>query len=198
LPTIRLRPNDDVDEVEPEVSAAGENEFDAAPVNERCNKPAVEDIEGRARHPGTVERCEFLTVHFSGRHRKFPVMRLRRHVADVGHVVGLVGQHEAGLLARQHQAFVALGIAGVGLQNAVAAEDPEVSRPRHGFVRRSESEIDFPNAVVRLVIQQQEIDFRFLKPRHDDVLAKIDQLGEFDPQRLFVPLSRFTQTVQRD
>jgi hypothetical protein len=46
--------------------------------------------------------------------------------------------------------------------------------------RRSES--DFPNAVVRLVIQQQEIDLRFLERRHDDVLAKIDQLGEFDPQ----------------
>jgi hypothetical protein len=102
------------------------------------------------------------------------MMGLRGHVADIGHVVGLVCQHEAGLFTRQHQAFVARRAAGVVLQKAMAAEDPEVSRPRHGFVRRGEGEIDFLNAVVRLVIQQQEIDLRFLKPRHDDVLAKID------------------------
>ena len=125
-------------------------------------------------------------------------MGLRGHVADVGHVIGLVCQHEARVFARQHQPFVGLGIAGVGLQKPVAAEDPEVSRPRHGFVGRSESEIDFPNAVVRLVIKKQKIDFRFLEPRHYDVLAEIDQLGELDPQRLFVPLSRFTEAVKRD
>ena len=174
-PSVRLRPDDDVDEVEPEVSAAGEDEFDAAPVDERRDEPAVDDVEGCARHPGAVERCEFVAAHFAGRHRKFSVMRLRGHVADVGHVIGLVCQHEARLLARQHQPFVARRVARVGLQKAVAAQDPEVSRPRDGFIRRSESEIEFPNAVVRLVIKQQKIDLRFLEPRHYDVLAKIDQ-----------------------
>ena len=91
-------------------------------------------------------------------------------------------------------------MAGVGLQEAVAAKDPEglPAAGDAGFVRRSASEIDFPHAVVRLVIKRQKIDFRFLEPRHYDLLAKIDQLGEFDPQRLFIPLSRFTEAVQRD
>jgi hypothetical protein len=48
---------------------------------------------------------------------------------------------------------------------------------------RTESRIEFPNAVVRLVIEQQEIDLGRLEPRHHHVLAQIDQLGEFEPQR---------------
>ena len=135
LASVRLRPDDDVDEIEPEVSTAGEHEFDAAPVNERPNKAAVDDIEGGARHPGAVEGCEFLAAHFAGRHGEFSVVGLRGHMANIGNVVGFVGQHEAGLFARQHQAFVARRIAGVGLQKAVATEDPEVAGARRPSCR---------------------------------------------------------------
>ena len=84
------RPHDDVEEVEPEVSAAGENEFDAAPVDERRDEPAVDNVKRCARHPGAVERPEFLAAHLAARHHKLPVMGLRGHVPGVGHVVGLV------------------------------------------------------------------------------------------------------------
>jgi hypothetical protein len=47
-------------------------------------------------------------------------------------------------------------MASVGLQKAVAAEDPDVARPRDGFMRHTESRIEFPNAVVRFVIERQE------------------------------------------
>jgi hypothetical protein len=70
-------------------------------------------------------------------------------VADIGHVVGLVGQHEASLFAPQHQPLVARRIAGVGLQEAVAAEEPEIPWARNCHGR---SVIDFPVAVFRIVI----------------------------------------------
>jgi hypothetical protein len=198
LASVRLGPDNDVDEIEAEVATADEDEFDAAPVNERPDKAAVDDVECCARHPGAVECREFLAAHFAGRHGEFSVMRLRGHVANVGHVIGLVSQHEARLFARQHQAFVARRVPRVGLQKAVATQDPDVARPRDGPPCRNESRIGFPNAVVRLVIQQQEIDLRRLEPGDHDVLAQIDQLGEFDPQRLFVPLSRLAEAVERD
>jgi hypothetical protein len=69
-------------------------------------------------------------------------------VADVGHVVRFVGRHEAGLFARQHQPLVARGIARVGLQKVVAAQNPEVSTPRDGLVSRNWSRIEFTNDVV--------------------------------------------------
>jgi hypothetical protein len=198
LTSVRLRPDDDIDEVEPEVTTAGEDQLDAAPINERPDKPAVDDVERCARHPGAVERPEFLAVHFAGRHRELPVVGLRGHVADVRHVIGLVGQHEARLFARQHQAFVARRIARVGLQKVVPAQDPEVSRPRDGPPCRNESRIELPIVVVRLVIQQEEIDLRRLEPRDHNVFAQIDQLGEFNSQRLLVPLSRLAEAVERD
>jgi hypothetical protein len=46
LAGVRLRPDHDVDEIEPEVTTAGQDEFDAAPVNERPDKPTVYDVEG--------------------------------------------------------------------------------------------------------------------------------------------------------
>ena len=123
------------------------------------------------------------------------MMSLGSHVADIGHVVGLVGQHEASLFAPQHQPLIARRIAGVGLQEAVAAEEPEISRARN---RRRGSPIDFPVAIFRLVIEQQEIDFRRFEPRHHHVLTQVNQVGEFDLERLFVPLSGFAEAVERD
>ena len=110
----------------------------------------------------------------------------------------LVGQHEADPFARLHQPFVARRVTRVALQETVAAEEPKVSRPRDGRFGHCGSRIDFPGPVVRLVIEQQDIHFRRLEPRDHDALAKIDQLGEFDPQRLFVPPSRFAEAVERD
>lgn len=141
MTSVRLRPDDDVDEIEPEVATAGKDEFDAAPVNERPNEAAVDDVERCARHPGAVERREFLAAHFASRHRELPVMGLRGHVADVRHVIGLVSHHEARLFARQHQPFVARRVARVGLRKAVATQDPEVAPPRDGFIRHTESRI---------------------------------------------------------
>ncbi len=40
--------------------------------------------------------------------------------------------------------------------------------------------------------------FRRLEPRNHDVLAQVDQLGEFDLERLFVPLSGLAEAVERD
>jgi hypothetical protein len=52
--------------------------------------------------------------------------------------------------------FAARRVAGVDLKNAVAAL--EVYTPRGGFVRRSESRIEFRVVVVRFVIEPQEIN----------------------------------------
>ena len=62
------------------------------------------------------------------------------------------------MFAGQHQTFVASRVAGVGLKKAVAAHEPEVFTPRDGFVRRGSSRIEFPNVVVRFVIEPQEIN----------------------------------------
>jgi hypothetical protein len=80
----------------------------------------------------------------------------------------------------------------------VATEDSEVSRARDGYPRQGESRVEFSGPIVQPIVEQQEIDFRRLEPRHHDVLAQIDQLGEFDPQRLFIPLSGFPGAIERD
>src|SRR5580693_7186634 len=68
LSPIRLRPNDEVQEIEAEIAAAGDDEVDRTPVDEGCEQASITQVGHGRRHPCAVEGPKLLPAHLAVRH----------------------------------------------------------------------------------------------------------------------------------
>ena len=122
------------------------------------------------------------------------------HVVGDRHIEGNVGEHDPDFFALEDQPLVDGGFPGVPLKQPVASQHPAVARLRDTLGGRFRNNALLPalDELPFVFAKQQEIDLGGFKTAEDHVLAKIDQLLEFQPERRFVPRSRFTQPIESD
>ena len=198
LAAIGLDPDHDVDEVEAQFTPAGDHKLDRAPVNESSEQAAVGEAREDRLHPLPIELAEFLAAHLAVGKCELAVVRVAGHVADVGDIVRLVGQHELRQFVGGHWPGVDRRIAGVAMCESMVPEDPEVARMGD---RRLEPlwRRGLAGSEVLVVVEEHEaIDLGGLKPSLDKVDTKHRQLLELEPQRIGIPGAGLAEPVQRD
>ena len=87
LTAIRLRPNNQVQEVEAELTTAADDEGDRTPVDEGCEQASISQIGHGRRHPCAVEGSKLLPAHLAVRLVGLPG-RAAYHASKHG-VIGL-------------------------------------------------------------------------------------------------------------
>src|SRR6185437_6594460 len=198
LAAIGLDPDDHIDEVEPQLTPAGDHELDRAPVNERGQQAAVDEAGERRLYPLAIEPRELLPGHLAVGERELAMVRVAGHVADVGDVIGLVGQHQLREFAWGHQPVVDRGVAGVAMRQSMVAQDPDVAKRRDRRLeplwRRSLARVE----VLIVVEKHHAVDLGGLEPGLDEVDAKHRELLELETQRVGVPGAGLPGPVQHD
>jgi hypothetical protein len=157
---------------------------------------AVRRLQPKDRHK---EAREFGRAHLTAAHREAAVADATEP-ADVTvdrHIVGWVGEDE-GRLGVAEQLPIGLGASGIGTQEQMRSEDPEIARATDRLgVGIGRNDVLRPARLAGRLLSflETQIDFGRLEADQLDLEVEVDQGLQLDRQDLAVPAGSLRQAV---